>query len=187
LLGGRGGGGHPAPTAAASPRDRLIATVGVLRRPQTEADRDPATLRQIARLDASSTGFRSDTAGMRLAGVTPWGEKVVLVPFRVDRTYQLLVFIGGPLWGGAATSRLRAGGIMAIEPLRQPAGTGVVLVVPDGVARVSLAVGAQRLPSAAVRDNIAVLRAPAGLARKLRATVRVTWYGPGGAALDAFR
>jgi hypothetical protein len=186
LLGG-GGGGHPASIAAATPRDSLVATLAVLRRPQTAADRDPATLRQIARLDASSAAFRPDIAGIRLAGITPWGEKVVLVPFAVDRTSQLLVFVGGPLWGGAATSRIRAGGIMAMETLRQPAGTGVVLVVPDGVVRVSLAAGAQRLSSTGVRDNIAVLRAPAGAAAGLRAAARITWYGPGGVVVGAFR
>lgn len=79
-----------APTKSASsypPAYRpLTSILGVLRRPQTDADRDPAllkTLRRQAHYRALSVSDGKPVIALvRLATVAPWGAKLFLVPYR---------------------------------------------------------------------------------------------------------
>ena len=173
----------PRPVAAsASVTGRLVdgARLAVLARPQTAADRDPATLRQIARLEASALSFKADLAGMRLAAVTPWGARVVLVPFSVSGSRQLLVFVGGAVWGGGSLSQVDERGIQAVIPAGRAGRTHVAEVVPDGVARVSLAPPGGPAVGSAVAANVAALTVAAPQSRVLAGTTTLTWYGPTG-------
>src|ERR1019366_8545960 len=75
--------GHSGSKRAASPLQTMVDSLAVLRRPQTPADRDPATLQQIVRIVRSDRHFTPDLGLMRLAATTPWRARVVLVPFTV--------------------------------------------------------------------------------------------------------
>ena len=81
-------GGHarptPVPAAAAASRRQLIDILGVLRRPQTAADRNPTLLRELGRSGPALAllGGTPDMPLIRLAGVTPWGQKVFVVPLK---------------------------------------------------------------------------------------------------------
>ena len=114
---------HPAQIPAAGPQ--LFSILGVLRRPQTAADRAAATeladqpaaqrarieakllsterrlaargnrtaaarlQRELTRLRAQEPPARAPDPQVRLAAVTPWGEQVILVPYRSGRTEEL--------------------------------------------------------------------------------------------------
>jgi hypothetical protein len=92
--------GHrqPPPAAAATVpgRQRLIDMLAVLRRPQTKTDLNPQLLSQLKRTGASLAGMPGtpDIPLIRLARITPWGEKVFLVPLK-------------PLTASAASARAR--------------------------------------------------------------------------------
>jgi hypothetical protein len=81
-------GGHarptPVPAAAAASRRQLIDILGVLRRPQTAADLDPTLLRELRRPGPALAliGGAPDIPLIRLAGVTPWGQKIFVVPLK---------------------------------------------------------------------------------------------------------
>lgn len=78
------GGVEPLPAVKAAVRP-LSSILGVLRRPQTRVDRDPALIRQL-RHDEHNT-LRLGLLGrpvpslMRLATVAPWGQPIYVVPF----------------------------------------------------------------------------------------------------------
>jgi hypothetical protein len=77
---------HPATqpaTQANASRRELIKILGVLRRPQTAADR--AFARRVEQIDDGPIGHRQGTPDLplvRYATTTPWGQRVYLVPFK---------------------------------------------------------------------------------------------------------
>jgi hypothetical protein len=149
----------PVPPAAR----QLFSILGVLRRPQTAADRAIAPYAPGG----------SDPALVRLAAVTPWGERVTLAPYRSGTSEELCIGLvkrppESPTESrrverlarkiGLARARLRlavgSGGCGLTAPLieagkatstegagREFAGGStavrVLVVVPDGVAKVS--------------------------------------------------
>ena len=137
----------PIPTAARP----LTSILGVLRRPQTAADR--AVESAISKLRAP------EPALVRLATVTPWGEHVILAVRQAHPDDTLSVITTGVLAGGGEASsggltagRIEAGRGWSLEGAgRNFAGgsTGVRLfiVVPDGVAKVAFVLPRQPVPS----------------------------------------
>lgn len=185
LLGGHRLGSTTRPTAIPAAARPLFSILGVLRRPQTAADRAAAAefadqpaaqrgrierklvaterrlaavgnraaaarlQRELMRVRAQKLPARAPDPQARLAAVTPWGERVLLVPYRSGRTEQLCTdFIPlGSSGGSGAGCGMTAGAIEAGQGWslegagREFAGgsTGVRLfiVVPDGVAKVA--------------------------------------------------
>jgi hypothetical protein len=150
LVAGYGGGstGH-----ADLSRQGLVRLLGVVRRPQTSADRNPAVLVAIRRLPSSrfsaQFGSRPDAPLIRLVGVAPWGGKLYLVPFAAPTSEpqcegtgracaylppQETIAVSGAGFTGAFTlASISAGSALVGSP-----GTGHwALVVPDGVSRVA--------------------------------------------------
>jgi hypothetical protein len=77
--------GHKRPAASTATnrsRQQLIDILAVLRRPQTKTDLDPELLRQLSRNRLLGLHGTPDRPLIRLAAVTPWGEKVFLVPMK---------------------------------------------------------------------------------------------------------
>ena len=171
--------GHGLPSA----RGGLVGVLGVLRRPQTQADRNAA--QSLPLFVEHVRAGRPVASLMRLATVTPWGQKVVLIPMRA-RT-------GTWPTGSPHGLRLATGGgccISASDVLQGQAWTSggngsvnyVVLVVPDGVARVSVAF---RHPiTAIVHNNVAAFQTPSAVENLGAYTM--TWYSHTGAILRRF-
>ena len=148
---------HPQPSAQAR---ELTSILGVLRRPQTTADRDPALIRELRRGARDKYSLAIDGRPVlplvRVATITPWGQRIYVVPFlaptdqakrRLPRRDQ-----GAAVASTAAltTYPVTAGnGVPAeIEGGRdvgngdyahgEKPGSRWVMVVPDGVAKVAL-------------------------------------------------
>jgi hypothetical protein len=171
IAGGRGQGVSTRSTPAPSASGPLFSIIGVLRQPQTAADRG-AALELADQHAAVKAALEHDCAAqpihaacrkrlqelraesvpdpqVRLAAVTPWGEQVMLVPYRSGRSEELCTdFVRpGTDAGGGGNCGLTAGLIEAGQGWslegagREFAGgsTGVRLfiVVPDGVAKVA--------------------------------------------------
>jgi hypothetical protein len=203
------GQGSKAPVgAAASPRQQLIDILAPLRRPQTPMDVSPALRSLLAFGPASPhkpTGqgiARPNLTGpadwtlVRLATVTPWGFKVVLVPMGPVPASSPLAR-GGEILSVCELGRNEAscvGGSTAAElkqdGLVSTASSGpdnrVLLVVPDGVARVALE--SRRGPgaltvSADVHGNVAAFaRMPFPYGQAVLQG-GMTWYGADGRVL----
>jgi hypothetical protein len=178
----------------------------VLRRPQTKADLDPALLqelgqRSISPLAALRTPVRSL---IRLAAVTPWGDKVFLVPFkrpsrpqiaklparlrrrvarwlaRAGHGLKLGLFAGG---GGCCdtTAHIEAAGSWISGG---PSPNWLVLVVPDGIARVTVSPAptqADEHPqaiTAAVHNNVAAFEVQQPVEDLY--IDKMVWYSPSG-------
>jgi hypothetical protein len=88
-------GGHQRPTAsAASGRQQLLNVIGVLRRPQTKADREVERALATQALTTPTRGVAlwrgtPDLPLVRFARSTPWGQKLYFVPFKPLSTEQL--------------------------------------------------------------------------------------------------
>ena len=168
--------------AAVSPD--LVAMLGVLRRPQTDADRAPATSR-------AAGGFRlPGYVGAHLDGIrlVDPARGVVLVPF--DRipvptdaqgrplpefdpsTYTNAVCLFIPTSDGFAADSCHTAGKIRLGRALGSSGGVVDGLVPDGVARVRLVRG-DRAVEAPVADNFFSVDAPA--------PTSVDWIGPDGA------
>jgi len=181
----------PAPATSARPVDAELADeLGVLRRPQTDADRGVDT-RQAARAFSASAGYR----GAQLDGVRVLDEArgIVLIPFErgpvpVDAqgrplpefdpaTYTNVACLFEPSGDGFAgigchsAAKIRAG--FAVS-----SGSGRITgLVPDGVAKVRLSRG-NRTAEAAVADNLWIVEgAP------FDAPAEVQWLGAGGSTV----
>jgi hypothetical protein len=116
--------------AAVRPLTRIL---GVLRRPQTRSDRA---------VESMLDGQNVELGRVRVAAVTPWGERVVLAPEK-GRPYGTLDLVVGSSSGVngsfATASQIEAGHAWTADgqgsgPSR---GIGLIVVVPDGVAKVS--------------------------------------------------
>jgi hypothetical protein len=178
---GSGGGPHSA-------RQQLIDSLSVLRRPQATADLDPQLL--VGYQDKASPGT-PDRSLIRVVSFPSLGAKVAIVPVKLGSRRSAARSEGLSVWLGD-----RGGGLSGTSPVtvasfrsqgindaayRLGGGTLAMLVVPDGVARVTLGpfrpspsrtpVGvridlSQLSAAAAVRENVAALligtiRAPA--------------------------
>jgi len=192
---------HPAQIPAAGPQ--LFSILGVLRRPQTAADRAAATeladqpaaqrarieakllsterrlaargnrtaaarlQRELTRLRAQEPPARAPDPQVRLAAVTPWGEQVILVPYRSGRTEELCMDSrNGSAGCGMTAGAIEAGRAWSLEgAAREFAGgsTGVRLfiVVPDGVAKVAFVLSRDSgVPGGSVYRHSASVIAP---------------------------
>lgn len=136
----------------------LLDILHALRRPQTKGDRDPALLRELARPSGALTGTPVLSL-VRLAAITPWGDRVFLVPFR-PLTAAAIRSLPPRLRSRARQWRARegtsdrlglfdsSGGGCCSPPAAITAGLAwsssgpdpntALLVVPDGVATVTV-------------------------------------------------
>ncbi len=156
----------PSRVLPAAQTQGLTAILGVLRRPQTAADRNPSLIAQLQREQRSKYNLafegRPVLSMMRLATVAPWGAPVFLVPFLAPtkqakaRLPRKLRSVTVPTQANVWTFSINGGsggqGIPAdIEggrditnmawvhgATRGPAANRWVMVVPDGVAKVAL-------------------------------------------------
>ncbi|MGO9750976.1 MAG: hypothetical protein ACLP8S_14975 [Solirubrobacteraceae bacterium] len=114
---------RPATAAAVPGRQQLIDVLAVLRRPQTKADLDPRLLSWLERTrPGEALRGTPDRPLIRLATVTPWGEKVLLVPMKPPM----------PSAGGAAEREFPAGRLPGILAGRTDEETLGVFTMTDG-------------------------------------------------------
>jgi uncharacterized protein DUF4232 len=183
----------PVTAPAGGPQHRtLLDILGVLRRPQTPADRDlgPYLTRIMRHLFAGIPVMSL----VRVAAVLPGGEKVVLVPMRPQhgavwpngsgestsapkRGLRLAVFGAG----GAACCVTPASILAGRDSLTGGSGSlnYALLVVPDGVAKVTLSL--KPPVTSTVHNNVAALKTPERIENLTAHTM--TWYGPNGATV----
>lgn len=186
----RTGGGPPAvQSPLPSPARGLVGILGVLRRPQTPADRDLGPL--LTRVVRQSRVGTPVMSLIRVAGVAPDGQKVVLVPMqprngawppRAGETgsgLRLGLFAGG---GGCCSSPAAIDAGQGWVSAGSGSGNYVVLVVPDGVARVTVAFS--HPITAPVRNNIAVFAVPQAV-ENLN-IYPMTWFGTSGQVIKRF-
>ncbi len=214
-------------SAAAQSSERpLLRILGVLRHPQTSADLPPALRRTLGRPGLNGTIGSPDLAGVRLAGVTPAGEQVFLVPFKPPTVASTSAYLSEVPASHRARARaalesslpaldaqgdrleiqlmyhgqdrgtsnapiardIKRGHAVTWSPSGYAGTTEVVLVVPDGVAKVSLLVPNHRSTGLAtvtgkVHNNVVVLSVPSS---PHPPTQRMIWYGPKGNLLQRF-
>jgi len=190
--------GHQrSPTHAASlpsSKASLVGILGVLRRPQTPADRDlgPVRLTLEHFVQPHPGSGAAVISGLRLATVTPWGAKVFLVPVRSPRQPSARATgsseskgLGLAWLSPGAGCCSTAAGIVAGQAWMS-GGSGslnyVLVIVPDGVARVTLALA--HPVTAAVHGNVAALKVPQPVENL--GIHKMTWYGPSGAIVRRF-
>jgi len=176
-------GGHrrpaptPAPVAPSASARQLVGILGVLRRPQTAADRPAALLSRYTRALTSALVGTPDVALMRYATTTPWGERLYLVPMNPPSAQEIARFArrdpgaGGQLLRNAGRrpetlmvlSAHGAGGAGDAASIEQGQGIGtegagrsfaggstatrITVVVPDGVAHVKFVIPRQPAPA----------------------------------------
>lgn len=188
----------------------LTSILGVLRRPQTAADRDPKLIRQLRR---QSPIFGTPVLSlMRLATVAPWGQRIYMVPFLPPTKRELSRVPRGSRTGNIAktaaiwTYPINTGSSLGVPAEIQggryvtnmawvkgakqgPAATRWVMVVPDGVAKVALwpATGSisqhPKHPTRPGSKPIIVTvhnNVAAFIAHRFTGPGREVWYGPDG-------
>lgn len=161
----------------------LIAIIGVLRRPQTQADLSIGPFQHYAVLSFPGNPYTPVKSLIRLAASPSGASKVFLVPMRRlgnDGNANLrlgLIAAGGTCCGSAAAILAHGEWISGSGP------ESLVVVVPDGVAKVTALIS--RPPtfkhsyaiSATVHNNVAVfMRAPTAI----ESPTALVWYGPTG-------
>ena len=130
--------------AAARPLTRIL---GVLRRPQTAAD-----VAVESTLDGMFHGQNPELDLVRLAAVTPWGERVVLGTVKGQPYDALgLYVLSGAGFGGSSatvtqieTGRAWTGEDSVGAPTSRSRGIRLIVVVPDGVAKVTFLLAPER-------------------------------------------
>jgi hypothetical protein len=220
------GGAKPAPASkpANTTVRRLVDILGVLRRPQTSADRAlPAELLGMRGEIMSVNVGTPDLQLARLATVTPWGQKVFVAPmlpltsaqiaqfkhryphlariFDQRRPQKVTLGLFGntesdfssvadieagrdTTFGGANFRGLQLDGFA--PPLR------IVMVIPDGVAKVAFLLPRQAYPGAIgypapetitvpVKNNIAAFETDRYIDEDHWGQVGMIWYAPSGA------
>ncbi|MGO9793433.1 MAG: hypothetical protein ACLP8S_29085 [Solirubrobacteraceae bacterium] len=201
----------PAGASTAASAQPLAQILGVLRRPQTKADRDLGSeLTSALHSTLLVRGGSPVTSLVRLAAVTPWGGDLFLVPI-APPTRQSMARLPASLRASAsrALANARQGLTLAVVGERAGGFGGccetadqikdgdgwilgghgefvyLLLVVPDGVARVTVL--RPRTPNdehplplvATVHDNLAAF----WLQRPLKTPGEITWFGPSGNAI----
>jgi hypothetical protein len=199
--------------AAAGPTAQpLVRTLGVLRRAQTRTDRDPGLLRIFDGHRSFTAAVGSPVVSLiRLATVTPWGSKVFLVPLK-PLTARAIAKLPVELRAPALRTLRRQGNVdsLAVFELGRAPGGGVccatatqiekvgdnfwgygptraLLVVPDGVSRVTLmlprpvpggrADQSPRTVTATVHSNVVAFEIHRAVNDPFS---NMTWYGPTG-------
>ena len=139
----------PPPSATVAPAARaLVSELAILRRRQTSADLNSPNLSRFLQLHGPSDPRRQRgqpiRSLIRLAAVTSWGERVYLVPFLAPNgtTTLGLVANGGSCCVTAAG--IASNGMGSLSG--GPSGNQVVVVVPDGVAKVAILLPRQGIP-----------------------------------------
>jgi hypothetical protein len=166
----------------------LLSELAILRRPQRKSDLNSVTLKRALR--PFGTGDKLDMALIRRA-TTGSGQHVFLIPVEHSPNAGpgspglLILGIGGDGCCASAAT-IRDGQVWSTSgPPNQ-----VLLIVPDGVARLRLTLrtGPERSHppgvSGRVRDNATVLPIP--FAAETLSGDPVTWYGPTGRVLKHF-
>jgi len=189
--------GAPRSRPNPSSRQALIDTLAVLRRPQTVADRRVPlpfsfTHRRDSPFYARFGGV--DRSLIRIATKAPWGRDIILIPVKPRHAptpqgfRQEGLFVEDRGGGGGCCDTAR--GIRAEGGGGLSSGSGrgridVVLVLPDGVARISILAHYrhQVMLSAVVHNNVAAFYAP-GNPDSLKS--EITWYGPSGNVIKRF-
>ena len=193
------------PTHGGSLGVGVVGIVGVLRHPQTRSDLDRRALEQISLASGSrarawwGTPVRSL---IRLATVTPWGDKVFLAAFRppsrasfervsarlgfsaalrrrdLNRLTRLGYAVGIVVLGKGGSCCESVASIEAGAAALQsgPSPNTVVLLVPDGVAKVTLQLNPP--VTATVRDNVAAFVVRQHVENL--SLGKMIWYGPTG-------
>jgi hypothetical protein len=184
--------GNPVPAR----QPLLLATLGVLRRVQTPADRSFRSSRPPQPPSAPGSEIKPDRPLIRLARTAPWGAKVFLVPLTRPTNPTLAralgetvaVWVQGIGWSDYATASAITDGQAwgPAQTLRAKDGAAISRffeVVPDGVAKVGIYTHVQLRPfryrglvTAAVKDNIAAFQIRGTSAR----LVFAVWYAPDG-------
>ena len=178
------GAGSSPTTSSTSPAARpgLKAILGVLRTPATVSDRHlGGALAQLERALRGRDTFHRREA--RVAAGAAGAPRIVLVPVTPAGGGPLQLATAG---GGGSDCCLTAGSIErgAATSTWGGADTGNygMIIVPDGVARVTVRIG--RTLTAVVHDNVAVLRLP-GPVENL-GVYPMTWVGRSGAIIRRF-
>ena len=207
-------------TRQPSGRQALVAILAVLRRPQTSADRNSPiltnNLRALAQGAGAALGVTPDYPLIRRATTTPWGSPVFLVPVKPlpvkaihpargstayaplrRQTGEGLMEVDRSGSGGDATaSAIEAGHFLGTTGAGRSfaggsTGTRVILVVPDGVAKVAFVFPRQTNRSdpgapvyrrsltmiAPVDGNVAAIQVPRECCGS---NVPMIWYGADG-------
>ena len=213
-------GGHERATvtSAVAGRQQLIDIIGTLRRPQTKADLNRRLISQLDR--PFLLQGKADLPLVRFATTTPWGERVYLVPMKPPTAQQIArfvhqtnapaqvtarirergetlgVFNNGGGGGSASAADIEAGDSLLTEGAgRSFAGgstqTRLILVVPDGVAKVVFVVPRQSAGvengapiyrhglhvAVTVQNNVAAVQVPRGCCNGRPPMI---WYAPDG-------
>jgi hypothetical protein len=165
------------PAAAVPGRQQLIDILGVLRRPQRKADRPPWLQRSLRPvLVAPVPHGTAELSLARYATTTPWGERLYFVPIKPPTAKQLAVlahrypqiirnllppsrqvemlgvFSRQSGSGGGSVADIEAGNDLQVEGAGRGFAGGstqsrLIVVVPDGVARVEFVLPRQSSPS----------------------------------------
>jgi hypothetical protein len=215
------------PSTATPSREQLVRMLGVLRRPQSYADlHSPAIARVLAMPSpvAGAGGGTPDVPLIRRAATTPWGAGVFIVPMKPPTAASSAALKAqAPKWaisqlshhgegiylqvgsGGACCSTaadIRAGHDMITEGAgRNFAGgstqTRLVLLVPDGVAKVQFVLPRQpsrNSPGSPIYSNASRITVPVQgnvaavqVKRELMgAAVPMIWYSSDGHVITRF-
>jgi hypothetical protein len=193
---------HERPAALIASRRGLASILGVLRRPQTKTDLDPAVIHGL-NLGVFSLAGSAVPRLMRLAIDPPAVGRIYLVPVK-PLTQEAIAKLPAPL-RSRAKRRLALEGhgqrlalldgtgggccdtVASIEAGRAWSSSGpspntVVLVVPDGVARVTIRV--RRPVTAIVQNNVAVFVVVQPV-EDLN-MFKMTWYAGSGDVIKRF-
>lgn len=213
---------HAGQRATAVPgRQQLIDLIAVLRRPQTTTDLEAEQLPFFKHPGLLALGGKPDLPLVRYATTTPWGERLFFIPLkpltaaqqeRIARRLRASLYeplrgrrIGETLGVFSSQGGAGGGGAAAIEAGRflQTEGAGgarnegspatrLILVVPDGVAKVTFVLPRQtdrlnpkeptyahRLSvTVAVHDNVAAVQVDRNCCTA--SPLPMIWYGAGG-------
>jgi hypothetical protein len=180
---------HPT-VATGGPQPGLVEAIGVLRRPQTAGDRkaelDNAGFFKHGRLGART--MTPITSRARVAARLPGGQPLVLMPVKIrsPRSSGQGPFVGLALLnGGGGSCCSSVAEIEAGDAFTSSGGAGgdqLVVVVPDGVARVRV-----QLPhpiSVDVHNNVAVMQPQTGVENIQQ--YAMTWYARNGTVIKQF-
>jgi hypothetical protein len=160
----------PQPTVTAGkPPASQLATIGILRRSQTRADRDAASL-ALRYFGTSTQGVRTDyvrsldLAGHRavLVPATTWHARVPNAGDLSKRDVLCLFVADDNGDGGVKGCYTTAEVLTATAHLAL--GNTFYSLLPDGVARVEADFGDGRVVDSQAADNVAAVAAPAGVA-----------------------